>query len=111
VTARSADSAILEALAQLELKLTALITTGLAQIKDDHSKALLDQARLNASFASREVVEALRSQVDRNTAEIISLSRAEDRAYSGTARHAGYLIAGAFSFGAVLLSVLLNHLL
>lgn len=111
MTARSASSAILEALGQLELKLTALITTGLAQIKDEHSRSLLDQARQNATFASRDVVEALRRQVDRNTTEIINLSRAEDRAYSGTTRHAGYVIAGAFSFGAVLLSVALNHLL
>jgi hypothetical protein len=77
VTARSANTDVLEALAQLELKLTTLISAGLAQIKDDHNRALLAQAEKNATFASREVVETLRSQIDRNTGEIIALHTQE----------------------------------
>ena len=129
---RPDDTTILRALALLELKLTELIRSGIAAIQQEHNRALLEQAKLNAQFATRDRVEQIARQVDSQAAEIIALHRedstaSEDRkelraeldalvdAINGrTLRFftttAGWLVAGLIAVVGPLLSFLLYHL-
>ena len=131
MTARSDNTAVLEALAQLELKLTTLISAAIGQIKDEHARALLEQAKLNATFAHRDAVENVRRQVDAHAGEIVALHSqdrvsAEDRAdlraqlkdlagagpqrsISNYDRWTGYLISGSSGVAAGLVAYLLTH--
>jgi hypothetical protein len=131
VYAQRPDAAILEALARLELKLTTLIQSGLAAIQEQHSRSLLDQAKLNATFAQRDRVEDIARQVQSHSAEIIALHKQDDtstrdrrelrtdvdsvaasidrRTLSLFTSAAGYLIAGTFVLGGAAVTVVLNH--
>lgn len=127
------ESTILRALASLELKLTSLISQSLASIQRDHNQALLDQTKVNATFATRERVEAISRAVDAYGAEILALNKQDahtleeqkllrhgvdevcetiDRrtlAFFTTA--AGWLVIGAFTVGGAILSFTLTHLI
>jgi hypothetical protein len=131
-TGRADDTAILRALALLELKLTELIRSGIAAIQQEHNRALLEQAKLNAQFATRDRVEQIARQVDGQGAEIIALHR-EDAASVEDVKElrgeldalvtaingrtlrfftttAGWLVAGMIAVVGPLLSFLLYHL-
>jgi hypothetical protein len=132
VTTRPSNTDVLEALAQTEIKLTALITTGLAQIKDEHARSLLEQAKLNATFASRDALTDMRRQLDANSNALADLNRrageadadrkdlrtsfdrlselVSSRTISTYDRWTGWLLTGGFSILAVSLSVVLNHI-
>lgn len=71
----SADqSPVLAALSALELKLTELIRTSLALIVEQHTRSTLEQAKLNATFATRDRVEAIATNVHDRTNEIMVLN-------------------------------------
>ncbi len=72
---RPEDATILRALAALELKLTELIRSGIASIQQEHNRSMLEQAKLNATFATHERVEQLARQVDQHSSEIFALHK------------------------------------
>ncbi|MGH2442203.1 MAG: hypothetical protein ACRDFX_03445 [Chloroflexota bacterium] len=79
---RPDEATILRALAALEDKLTVIINAGLSAVtatisslQQQHSAALLEQAKLNGSFADRDRVEQLNRTVDRHATELLALGR------------------------------------
>jgi hypothetical protein len=76
----ASEKTILRALGALELKLTELIRDGIAAIQAQHNAALLEQTKLNATFADRERVETLERKADHLGSQILQLTRRNNEA-------------------------------
>lgn len=134
------EAAILRAVQGLEDKLTALINSGLASLSStistlqtQHANTLLDQTKVNATFADRERVEVLARRVDATQAEIAAMGQrlaetqaerrelreqcqmladlVNNRTISIWSSATGYAVSGAFLLLGSILTFTLTHLL
>ena len=115
---------VVQAIAHLEARLTALINTAVNSLSQQLHDSILAQERRNATFADRERVETVarnaHDALNQLTANGLRITRLEQSLAELTTRLSdgqtalfrgatGYLVTAAIALGTVLLAFLLAH--